>query len=66
MGILFTLNAVWTADRFGRRWIFIVGALGMAMCMLIVPVIGLATPSENGVKSEPVAIGIVFMLFLFM
>lgn len=66
MGILFTLNAVWTADRFGRRWLFIVGAIGMAVCMLIVPVIGLATPDVDGGKSEPVAISIVFMLFLFM
>lgn len=63
MGILFTLNAVWTADRFGRRWLFMVGAAGMAVCMLIVPVIGLATPTP---KSEPTAIGIVVMLYLFM
>jgi hypothetical protein len=63
MGILFTLNAVWTADRFGRRWLFMVGAAGMALCMLIVPVIGLATPTP---KTEPTAIGIVVMLYLFI
>ena len=63
MGILFTLNAVWTSDRFGRRWLFLVGAIGMAVCMLIVPVIGLATPDP---KTEPAAIGIVVMLYLFM
>ncbi|KAF4473416.1 HXT3-Low-affinity hexose facilitator [Fusarium agapanthi] len=63
MGILFTLNAVWTADRFGRRWLFMVGAAGMAVCMLIVPVIGLATPTP---KTEPTAIGIVVMLYLFI
>ncbi|KAH7196852.1 general substrate transporter [Fusarium flagelliforme] len=63
MGILFTLNAVWTADRFGRRWLFMVGAIGMAVCMLIVPVIGLATPDP---KTEPSAIGIVVMLYLFI
>ncbi|KAJ3523405.1 hypothetical protein NM208_g12463 [Fusarium decemcellulare] len=66
MGILFTLNAVWTADRFGRRWLFMVGAAGMAVCMLIVPVIGLATPTPNGTKSESTAIGIVVMLYLFI
>ncbi|KAH7171003.1 general substrate transporter [Dactylonectria macrodidyma] len=66
-GILFTLNAAWTADRFGRRWLFMVGALGMAACMLIVPVIGIATPNDaQGHKSQPVAIGIVIMLFLFI
>lgn len=71
-GILFTLNAVWTADRFGRRWLLIVGALGMAVCMLIVPVIGLATPDVVGTdgvtttKTQPTGIAIVVMLFLFI
>ncbi|KAM5355148.1 hypothetical protein ACJ41O_001794 [Fusarium nematophilum] len=65
-GILFTLNAMWTSDRYGRRWLLMVGAVGMAFCMLIVPVIGLTTPTyEDGVKSKPVGIGIVFMFFLF-
>ncbi|KAF4813293.1 Quinate permease [Colletotrichum tropicale] len=65
-GILFTLNAMWTADRFGRRWLFIVGAAGMAICMLIVPIVGLKTPSAaDGTKSESVGIAIVFLLFLF-
>ncbi|KAI0899849.1 general substrate transporter [Annulohypoxylon nitens] len=70
-GILFTLNAVWTADRFGRRWLFIVGAIGMGICMLIVPVISLTTPNVIGAKgtatkTEPVGIAIVFLLFLFI
>ncbi|KAI1092683.1 general substrate transporter [Rostrohypoxylon terebratum] len=70
-GILFTLNAVWTADRFGRRWLFIVGAIGMGVCMLIVPVIGMTTPNVIGskgtaTKTEPVGIAIVFLLFLFI
>ncbi|CRK15026.1 hypothetical protein BN1723_002187 [Verticillium longisporum] len=68
--IFFTLNAMWTSDRFGRRWLFMVGSAGMAMCMLIVPIIGLKTPNHMSptgkpVKSEPVGISIVFMLFLF-
>lgn len=66
MGIVFTLNAVWTADRFGRRWLFIVGAIGMAACMLIVPIIDLKTPTIDGAKPQGVAIGIVVMLFVFM
>lgn len=65
-GILFTLNATWTADRFGRRWLFIVGAIGMGICMLIVSVVGLSTPTVNGTKTEPVGISIVFLLFLFI
>ena len=65
-GILFTLNAVWTADRFGRRWLFIVGAIGMGCCMLAVSIVGLATPTHDGAKTEPVGIAIVFLLFLFI
>lgn len=64
-GILFTLNATWTVDRFGRRWMFIVGAIGMALCMMVVGVVGLTTPGTTS-KSEPVGISIVFLLFLFI
>lgn len=70
-GIIFTLNAMWTADRYGRRWLFLVGAAGMAMCMMIVPIVGLTTPDVPGpdgtsTKSQPVGISIVFLLFLFI
>ncbi|KAL6803513.1 sugar transporter [Trichoderma sp. SZMC 28012] len=65
-GILFTLNATWTADRFGRRWLFIIGGIGMGICMLLVPVIGQTTPDINGTKSKPVGISIVFLLFFFI
>ncbi|GIJ98635.1 hypothetical protein Aspvir_000753 [Aspergillus viridinutans] len=66
-GILFTLNAVWTIDRFGRRFLFMVGAIGMATCMLLVATIGLTTPTlASGGKSEPVGVALVFLLFLFI
>ncbi|TEY74210.1 hypothetical protein BOTCAL_0075g00120 [Botryotinia calthae] len=68
-GILFTLNAVWTVDRFGRKFLLIVGAIGMSACMLIVSLVGTLTPDigANGdSKSHPVAISIVFLLFLFI
>lgn len=71
-GIIFTLNATWTVDRFGRKFLFIVGAIGMAICMLIVPLIGLETPdiyvaaTKKSHKSTPVGIAITAMLFLFI
>jgi MFS family permease len=66
-GIIFTLNAVWTADRFGRRWLLLVGAVGMAAAMLMVSLVGLLTPDlAGGTKSQPVGIAIVFCLFLFI
>ena len=66
-GILFTLNAVWTVDRFGRKFLLTVGGFGMAFCMLIVACVGTQTPTlAGGAKTEPVAISIVFLLFLFI
>jgi len=62
MGILFTLNAAWTVDRFGRKFLLIVGAIGMAVCSLAVAVVG--TQADD--SSEPVGIGITFLLFLFI
>lgn len=65
-GIIFTMNATWTVDRFGRKFLLIVGAVGMAMCMLIVASVGTATPTgDGGSKSHPVGISIVFLLFFF-
>lgn len=64
--ILFTLNAAWTADRYGRKFLLIVGAIGMGLCMIIVAAVETETPTlSTGGKTEPVGISIVFLLFLF-
>ncbi|KAH6613000.1 general substrate transporter [Boeremia exigua] len=65
-GILFTLNAVWTVDRFGRKFLFVVGALGMALCTMMIAVVGLATPTVDGGKTHAVGIAIAFLAFLFI
>lgn len=66
-GIIFTLNATWTVDRFGRKVLLIYGALGMATCMLGVALVSSQTPTlDDGSKSERVGISIVFLLFLFI
>ncbi|KAJ8111661.1 hypothetical protein OPT61_g5802 [Boeremia exigua] len=65
-GILFTLNAVWTVDRYGRKFLFITGALGMAICTMLIAVVGLATPTVNGSKTYSVGIAIAFLAFLFI
>lgn len=65
-GILFTANAAWTVDRFGRKFLLITGAIGMGFCMLIVATVETQTPTHNGAKSHSVAISIVFLLFLFI
>ncbi|KAK5121019.1 hypothetical protein LTR85_005803 [Meristemomyces frigidus] len=66
-GILFTANATWTVDRFGRKFLLIVGAIGMGICMIIVAAVETETPVlADGSKSESVGISIVFLLFLFI
>jgi MFS family permease len=66
-GILFTLNAIWIIDRFGRKVLLIVGGIGMGICMIIVAAVETETPTlHGGAKSEPVGISIVFLLFLFI
>lgn len=64
-GIIFTLNATWTVDRFGRKFLFIVGGIGMGICMVIAASVETQTPSFDGAKSRPVGIAIVFLMFLF-
>lgn len=64
-GIIFTLNATWTVDRFGRKFLFIVGGIGMGVCMLIAATVETQTPTFDGAKTQPVGIAIVFIMFLF-
>ncbi|KAI0081568.1 putative MFS sugar transporter [Panus rudis PR-1116 ss-1] len=67
LGILFTLNATWMVERFGRKTILIGGALGQAACMFAVSLVGSQTPTgPNGEKSIGVAVGIVILLFSFI
>ncbi|KAK5132665.1 hypothetical protein LTR08_008787 [Meristemomyces frigidus] len=66
-GILFTANATWTVDRFGRKFLLIAGAIGMGFCMIIVAAVETSTPDlADGSKSHSVAVSIVFLLFLFI
>lgn len=64
-GIIFTLNATWTVDRFGRKFLFILGGIGMGICMVIAATVETQTPTINGAKTQPVGIAIVFLMFLF-
>lgn len=66
LGILFTLNATWTVDRFGRRFLFLVGAVGMAICMITAAAVVTETPgSLSEGKSRSVGIATVFLMFMF-
>ncbi|KAJ5727824.1 hypothetical protein N7493_005644 [Penicillium malachiteum] len=66
-GILFTLNAIWFIDRFGRKALLIGGSIGMGLCMIIVSAVETETANTaDGGKSEPVGIAIVFLFFFFI
>lgn len=66
-GIVFTLNAAWTVDRFGRKFLFIVGGIGMGICMIIAATVETQTPTgPGGTKSNGVGIGIATVFFLFI
>ncbi|KAK4127165.1 general substrate transporter [Parathielavia appendiculata] len=65
LGILFTLKATWTVDRFGRKWPFMVGATGMAICTMLIGVVGLTTLDINGSKTYSVGVGIATLAFAF-
>ncbi|KAL8281040.1 hypothetical protein RQP46_006719 [Phenoliferia psychrophenolica] len=67
MGILFTLNCFFLVDRMGRKWLLCVGAIGQACCMVIVALVETQSPTTStGATTRPVAISIVFLLFLFI
>lgn len=66
-GILFTLNAIWMVDRFGRKFLLIVGGIGMGLIMIIVASVETQTPNTpSGAKTESVGIALVFLLFCFI
>lgn len=66
-GILFTLNAIWMIDRFGRKFLLIVGGIGMGIVMVIVATVETQTPNTpSGAKTESVGIALVFLLFFFI
>lgn len=64
-GILFTLQAAFLVERIGRKGLLAGGAAGQALCMILVAVVGLATPGDVN-KERPVGIAITFLLFLFI
>ncbi len=42
-----TLPGIWGVERYGRRRLLLVGAVGMTVCEFIIAIIGSTTPSSN-------------------
>ncbi|GMM33478.1 hypothetical protein DASC09_008030 [Saccharomycopsis crataegensis] len=65
-GILFTLNALWIVERFGRRPLLLVSAIGMGISMLIVSLVETQVPpGPDGKPTHAIGIVTVFLFFLY-
>lgn len=56
--MVMTIPGMWGVDRFGRRRLLMVGAIGMCICEYIVAVIG-ATISTDNIAGQKVLIAFV-------
>ncbi|OJJ49802.1 hypothetical protein ASPZODRAFT_139161 [Penicilliopsis zonata CBS 506.65] len=65
-GIIFTVNAIWFIDRFGRKFLLVAGAIGQGLCMIIISAVETETPSPDGKKTEAVGISLVFLFYVFI
>ncbi|PPQ74287.1 hypothetical protein CVT26_003885 [Gymnopilus dilepis] len=64
VNMVMTIPGMWGVDRFGRRRLLIVGAIGMCICEYIVAVIG-ATISVDNIAGQRVLIAFVCFYIAF-
>lgn len=57
LSILFTLSCTFLVDRIGRKNIFLIGAAGQGLSLLVISIVGATTP-ENPDKTRPYGVGI--------
>ena len=59
-----TLPGIWGVERFGRRRLLIVGAIGMTICEFLVAIIGTTTSQSNqSAQSAEVALVCFYISF---
>jgi sugar porter (SP) family MFS transporter len=51
VNVFMTLPGLWSIDRFGRRPVLLVGALGMGTCQFLVAIMGVATNTTQNYAS---------------
>ncbi|PPQ69775.1 hypothetical protein CVT25_009759 [Psilocybe cyanescens] len=64
VNVVMTLPGIWGIERFGRRRLLLVGAIGMCMCEYIVAIIG-ATISTENIAGQKVLIAFVCIYIAF-
>jgi sugar porter (SP) family MFS transporter len=60
-----TLPGIWGVERFGRRRLLLVGAVGMTVCEFIIAIIGSATPSSNQAAQSTLVAFVCFYIAFF-
>ena len=64
VNVCMTLPGIWGVERFGRRRLLIIGAIGMTVCEYLVAVIGSATSQSNkSAQSAEVALVCFYISF---
>ncbi|KAF4570079.1 hypothetical protein EYR40_009065 [Pleurotus pulmonarius] len=64
VNVFMTLPGMWGVERFGRRRLLLVGAIGMCFCEYIVAIVGVTTPVTN-LASQKVLIAFVCIYIAF-
>jgi hypothetical protein len=57
LSILFTMSCTFLVERLGRRILFLAGAAGQGLSLLIISIVGATTP-ENADKTRPYSVGV--------
>lgn len=66
LSILFTLSCTFLIERFGRRNILLVGAVGQGLSLLIISIMGVTTPeNDDGTRPYGVGIGVASLFHVF-
>jgi MFS transporter, SP family, sugar:H+ symporter len=60
-----TLPGIWGVERFGRRRLLLVGAVGMTVCEFIIAIIGSTTPSSNQAAQSTLVAFVCFYIAFF-
>ncbi|EGN96652.1 hypothetical protein SERLA73DRAFT_140303 [Serpula lacrymans var. lacrymans S7.3] len=47
VNVFMTLPGMWGVERFGRRRLLIIGAIGMTVCEFIIAIVGVTVPTAN-------------------
>jgi SP family sugar:H+ symporter-like MFS transporter len=65
VNVAMTLPGIWGVERFGRRRLLLVGAVGMTVCEFIIAIIGSSTKSSNQSAQSTLVAFVCFYIAFF-